>query len=172
GAVVQDLRRLSLMYGGLSIAYTETGELSQAAYYAQRSISIHETLNDRLSLARSENNLGRLLVKRGELAGAGEHLTRALALFDEAAIEVGRAEILLSLCELDIARSRLDAAETYSGEARTYRDRLSYKREPAGSLSSPGAARAAALFPAVCDYQNGYARPHLADCRSAQPRPG
>ncbi|OLC14379.1 MAG: hypothetical protein AUH32_05715 [Actinobacteria bacterium 13_1_40CM_66_12] len=243
GAVVQDLRRLSLMYGGLSIAYTETGELNQAAYYAQRSISIHETLNDRLSLARSENNLGRLLVKRGELAGAGEHLTRALALFDEAAIEVGRAEILLSLCELDIARSRLDAAETYAVEARTYAERLAEKatladchqwlgriaaergehdrvdaefreawgildalgaeerlsrchvvyaellekrgdlaaanhqlrlalNEPAGSLSSPGAAQAAALFPAVCDYQNGYARPHLADCRSAQPRPG
>ncbi|TMF43170.1 MAG: helix-turn-helix transcriptional regulator [Chloroflexi bacterium] len=127
GAVVQDLRRLSLMYGGLSIAYTETGELNQAAYYAQRSISIHETLNDRLSLARSENNLGRLLVKRGELAGAGEHLTRALALFDEAAIEVGRAEILLSLCELDIARSRLDAAETYAVEARTYAERLAEK---------------------------------------------
>jgi len=124
GAVVQDLRRLSLMYGGLSIAYSETGELNQAAYYAQRAISIHETLNDRLSLARSENNLGRLLVKRGELAGAGEHLTRALALFDEAAIEVGRAEILLSLCELDIARSRLDAAETYAVEARTYAERL------------------------------------------------
>ena len=74
GAVVQDLRRLSLMYGGLSLAYKETGELNQASYYAQRAISIHETLNDRLSLARSENNLALLLVKRGELEAAGQHL--------------------------------------------------------------------------------------------------
>jgi tetratricopeptide (TPR) repeat protein/DNA-binding XRE family transcriptional regulator len=124
GEVVQDLRRLSLMYGGLSIAYKETGELNQASYYAHRAISIHETLNDRLSLARSENNLALLLVKRGELDAAGQHLNRSLGLFDEAAVENGRAEILLSLCELDIARSRLDAAETYAVEARTYAERL------------------------------------------------
>src|SRR5260370_29090934 len=112
------------MYGGLSLAYKETGELNQASYYAQRAISIHETLNDRLSLARSENNLALLLVKRGELDAAGQNLSRSLALFDEAAVENGRAEILLSLCELDIARSLLDAAETYAVEARTYAKRL------------------------------------------------
>jgi len=133
GAVVQDLRRLSLMYGGLSLAYKETGELNQASYYAQRAISIHETLNDRLSLARSENNLALLLVKRGELEAAGQHLNRSLALFDEAAVETGRAEILLSLCELDIARSRLDAAETYAVEARTYAERLNERATLADS---------------------------------------
>src|SRR5216684_795864 len=133
GAVVQDLRRLSLMYGGLSLAYKETGELNQASYYAQRAISIHETLNDRLSLARSENNLALLLVKRGELEAAGQHLNRSLALFDEAAVETGRDEILLSLCEMEIARSRLDAAETYAVEARTYAERLNERATLADS---------------------------------------
>src|SRR6267143_1912946 len=51
-------RRPSMMYGGLSIAYGEIGQLNQSAYYAHRALSIHEMLNDRLSLARSENNLG------------------------------------------------------------------------------------------------------------------
>ena len=127
GAVVQDLRRLSLMYGGLSTAYGETGQLKQASYYAQRALAIQETLNDRISLARSENNLGVLLVKRGDLVAASSHLTRALALFEEAAVEPARAEILLSLCELDIARSRLEEAESFAVQALDFAERLAEK---------------------------------------------
>src|SRR2546428_445955 len=125
GEVVQDLRRLSLMYSGLSLAYSEIGQLGQAAYYAQRALTIHETLNDRLSLARSENNLGNVLIKRGDLAAADEHLSRALALWDEADLEVGRADVLLSMCDLAIARSLLDDAERLAVEARDFAERLS-----------------------------------------------
>jgi len=127
GEVVQDLRRLSLMYSGLCIAYKEIGQLNQSAYYAQRALAIHETLNDRISLARSENNLGLVLIKRGELAAADQHLSRALSLWDEADVEVGKAEILLSLCELAVARSRMDEAEKYAVEARDFAERLSEK---------------------------------------------
>jgi tetratricopeptide (TPR) repeat protein len=125
GEVVQDLRRLSLMYSGLSLAYSEIGQLGQAAYYAQRALTIHETLNDRLSLARSENNLGNVLIKRGDLAAAEEHLSRSLALWVEANVEVGRAEVLLSMCELAIARSRIDDAKRLATEARDFAERLS-----------------------------------------------
>jgi tetratricopeptide (TPR) repeat protein/DNA-binding XRE family transcriptional regulator len=133
GDVVQDLRRLSLMYGGLSYAYSEIGQLNQSAYYAQRAIAIHETLNDRISLARSENNLGLLLIKRGDLAAAEQHLTRSLALFDEAGVEVSRAEILLGLCELSVARSRFVEAEELAVQARGTADRLSEKGTLANS---------------------------------------
>ena len=133
GEVVQDLRRLSLMYSGLCFAYGELGQLNQSAYYAQRAIAIHETLNDRLSLARSENNLGVVLIKRGDLAAAEEHLSRACSLFDEASVEVGRAEVLLSLCELAIARSRLDEAEEFAVEARDRAEQLSEKTTLADS---------------------------------------
>lgn len=125
GEVVQDLRRLSLMYSGLSLAYSEIGQLGQAAYYAQRALTIHETLNDRLSLARSENNLGNVLIKRGDLAAAEQHLSRALAVWEEVGVEVGRADVLLSLCDLAIARSRLDDAESFAVEARDFAERLS-----------------------------------------------
>ena len=127
GEVVQDLRRLSLTFSGLSLAYSEIGELDRSTKYAQRALAIHETLNDRLSLARSEANLGMLLTKRGELAAAGEHLTRGLALFDEAAVEMGRSEVLLGLCELAVARARWDEAERFAVEARDAADRLSEK---------------------------------------------
>lgn len=127
GEVVQDLRRLSLMYSGLSMAYAEIGQLNQSAYYAQRALAIHETLNDRLALARSQNNLGLVLIKRGDLSAAELHLRRALALFDEEGIEVGRAEVLLSMCELAIARSLPEEAEALALEARDRSERLSEK---------------------------------------------
>src|SRR5258708_26102793 len=127
GEVVQDLRRLSLMYSGLSLAYSEVGQLSESAYYAQRALAIHETLNDRISLARSETNLGILLIKRGELAAAGEHLTRGLALFDETAVVLGKAEVLLGLCELAFTRSELAEARKFAIDARDLSERLSEK---------------------------------------------
>jgi tetratricopeptide (TPR) repeat protein/DNA-binding XRE family transcriptional regulator len=127
GEVVQDLRRLSLMYSGLSLAYSEVSQLNQSAYYAQRALAIHETLNDRLSLARSETNLGLLLIKRGDLSAADQHLTRGLALWVETAVEVGRAEVLLGLCELAFTRSQLAEAEKFAIDARDLSEKLSEK---------------------------------------------
>lgn len=104
GDVVQDLRRLSIMYSGLSFAYQEVGQLNQAANYAHRALAIHETLDDRISLARSENNLGLVLFRRGEFPEAQRHLTRSLRLFEDSGVDTGKAEVLLSLCELCFAR--------------------------------------------------------------------
>src|SRR5260370_19861719 len=115
------------MYSGLSLAYSEVGQLNQSAYYAQRELATHETLNDRVSMARSETNLGLLLIKRGDLAAANQPLSRALALFDEGAVQLGRAEILLGLCELAVARSQPDEAEKFALEARDLAERLSEK---------------------------------------------
>jgi tetratricopeptide (TPR) repeat protein len=84
GDVIQDLRRLSLIYSNLSVAHQELGRFNEAARFAHRAIGIHETLSDRLSLARSENNLGILLMKRGDLTDAQAHFERALSLFEDA----------------------------------------------------------------------------------------
>jgi tetratricopeptide (TPR) repeat protein len=114
GEVVQDLRRLSLMYSGLSLAYQEVGQLNQAGNYAQRALMLHETLNDRLSLARSENNLACILVKRGNLADAQAHANRSLALFEDAGVEVGKAQVFLTLCEIWLGRADLHGALDYA----------------------------------------------------------
>jgi tetratricopeptide (TPR) repeat protein/DNA-binding XRE family transcriptional regulator len=117
GDVVTDLRRLSLMYCGLGLAYQEVGQLDQAAHFAQRALTLHETLSDRVSLAGSENNLGLILLKRGDLAGAQAHITRSIRLFEEAGVDAGRANVLLSLCELSNARSQFREAERYARQA-------------------------------------------------------
>ena len=97
-----DLRRLALMYSGLSDAYRETGQVDAAARFANRSIALLEVLRDRLSLARAENNLGLIMLARGDRAQAREHLDRSLGLFEETEIEIGRSNVLLSLCELSL----------------------------------------------------------------------
>ena len=133
GDVVTDLRRLSLMYGGLGLAYQEVGQLDQAAHFAQRALTLHETLSDRVSLAGSENNLGLILLKRGDLAGAQAHITRSLRLFEEAGVDAGRANVLLSLCELSHARSQFHEAERFAGRALEVAER---SREPATAAES------------------------------------
>jgi tetratricopeptide (TPR) repeat protein/DNA-binding XRE family transcriptional regulator len=133
GDVVTDLRRLSLMYGGLGLAYQEVGQLDQAAHFAQRALTLHETLSDRVSLAGSENNLGLILLKRGDLAGAQAHITRSLRLFEEAGVDAGRANVLLSLCELSHARSQFHEAERFAHQALEVAER---SREPATAAES------------------------------------
>jgi len=118
GDSVHDLRRLSLTYSGLSMAYEEMGQINQASRYSQRALAIHETLNDRVSLARSENNLGLLLVRVGEPASARPHIERALRLFEETGV-TGRSDVLLSLSELEFTQSNFAKAAELAREALT-----------------------------------------------------
>jgi tetratricopeptide (TPR) repeat protein/DNA-binding XRE family transcriptional regulator len=118
GDVVQDLRRLSILYSGLSFAYEELGNVNQATHYAQRAMTIHETLNDRISLARTENNLGVMLLRRGDVANSRGHFDRALRLFEESGAEdATKAALLLSLCELELAESDVDGAARFANDA-------------------------------------------------------
>jgi len=120
GDSVQDLRRLSLTYSGLSLAYQEIGQINQATHYSHRALAIHETLNDRISLARSENNLGVLLVRVGEAAAARPHLERSLRLFEETGVETGKSDVLLSLSELEFTLSNFDGAAELAQQAITF----------------------------------------------------
>src|SRR5258708_28000564 len=102
--VVQDLHRLSLLYSGLSLAHQQLGQYDEAGLLAPRALTIHQTLNHRLALARSENNLGLLLVRAGDLNGAKPHLERSMRFFEESGVETSKSNVFLSLAEL--ARGR------------------------------------------------------------------
>jgi tetratricopeptide (TPR) repeat protein len=110
GEIVQDLQQLSLLYSGLSLAHQELGEINDATRYAQKALTIHETLQDRISQARSLNNLGWMLVKLGDFAAARTNLDRALRILDDQHVEVGKAEFLMSLAALEMAEGRLETA--------------------------------------------------------------
>ena len=118
GDVVQDLRWLSILYSGMSMAYQELNNISQAAHYAQRAVTLHETLNDRISLARTENNLGILLLRGGEVAKSRSHFERSLKLFNEThGDDSDKGALLLSLCELELAEADVDDAARFANEA-------------------------------------------------------
>lgn len=124
GDVVHDLHRLSLMYSGLSASYHEVRQYADAARYAQKALTIHETLKDRLSLARSLNNLGYMLTHLGEFAKARGHLERSLHIFQEEGVETGRGHVLMSFCELEFDAGDVAQAEVRAREALAVSTRL------------------------------------------------
>jgi tetratricopeptide (TPR) repeat protein/DNA-binding XRE family transcriptional regulator len=117
GDVLKDLRRLSILYSSLSQAYQELGNINQATHYAQRAMTLHETLNDRISLGRTENNLGIMLLRGGEPARSRSHFERSLKLLEEARADSDKPPVLLSLCELELAESNVQAAARFATEA-------------------------------------------------------
>jgi tetratricopeptide (TPR) repeat protein len=157
GEVVQDLRRLSIMYSGLSLAYHQVGQLHQAGIYAERALAMHETLNDRVSLARSENNLGCILMRRGELAEAQVHVDRSLALFSDTGVEIGKAQVFLSAAEIWLARSDLDTARDYALRALEVAERCGEPANIADSHRWLGVLSAASDDDAGADAEFGQA---------------
>ena len=124
GGTVLDLKRAARMYSGLGDAYHEVGAVEVATRYTMRSVTLLEVLRDRVSLARSENNLGLVLMARGDLPGARAHLDRSLELCDEADLEFGRSHVLLSLCELAMQEGDVDGAGELAGQALEVAERL------------------------------------------------
>lgn len=124
GGVVHDMRRLSLMYSGLSMAFERTGEIAEASRYAQKAIALHETLQDRLSLARSLDNLGSMLIRLNDLSAARRHIERALRIFEEEGVETSRGNVLLSMCELELAEGNLERAAEAAEQAAEISSRL------------------------------------------------
>lgn len=115
---LRDLDRMATLYDGLSDAYRHRGNLAKAQSFAQKALALHGITRDRTMMARSENNLGVLLVERRRFDEAEEHLRRSLDLCRELRIEGGRGHVLLSLAELEIARGRGGAAARHLQEAR------------------------------------------------------
>jgi len=125
GDAVRDLHRLAIVYNNISIAYKHLGQFNRAAQFSQQSLTIHETLNDQINLARAENNLALLLIRMGDLVGSRAHLDRALKRLDEAGVELGKSNVLLSLSELLFAEGKLTEAAELARQGRGLATRYS-----------------------------------------------
>lgn len=119
-----DLGLLARMYRELSSAYKELGQMDTAARYATRSVALLEVLRDRVALARSENSLGLILMARGDLPAARQHLDRSIELGEETDLQLGRSRMLLSLCELCVQEDNIDRAGEFAREALALATRL------------------------------------------------
>ncbi len=119
-----DLRRLSYVYGNLTLAHQELGEYAESARYAHKAMALHETLRDRVSLMWAHNNLALLLYKQGDLAGAFRHAETSLRMADELGVEAGKTHVLMTMAELELARSGFYAASRYATSALELAQRL------------------------------------------------
>ena len=119
-----DLRGMAKTYSGLAAAYQELGQIDIAARYATRSVALLDVLRDKASLARSENNLGLILLARGELSAAREHLDRSIELSEDSDVEVGRSHLLLNLCDLCLQAGNLEQAQEFAQQALALAGRL------------------------------------------------
>ena len=119
-----DLGLLARMYRELSSAYKELGQMDTAARYATRSVALLEVLRDRVALARSENSLGLILMARGDLPAARQHLDRSIELGEETDLQLGRSRMLFSLCELCLQEDNIDRAGEFAREALALATRL------------------------------------------------
>ncbi len=116
-AQMKDLGRVGVMYNDLGIAYEHLGDLPRSRAFAQKAITIHELLHDRIAVARAENNLGLVLMKQGRHDQAKEHLERSLDICEETGVEVGKGHVLLSLAELALNGGDPDGAGRRTREA-------------------------------------------------------
>jgi tetratricopeptide (TPR) repeat protein len=139
---LRDLDRMARLHDGLSDAYRQLGNLDQANRHAQRAIALHSVARDRTMLARSENNLGILLIEQRRFGEAAAHLHRALEICGDLGIEGGRAHVVLSLAELEIARGNGEDARSFLAEARALARRqkesmtLAFAHQLAGRLAA------------------------------------
>jgi tetratricopeptide (TPR) repeat protein len=111
---VRDLVRLARLYHGLALCHQSAGDARTGAELLLKALTLYEAEErlagpgGRMDLARAENDLGMLLMRRGELARADAYLMSALGRFGQGRVEQVRTHVLLSLGELRQAQGHLD----------------------------------------------------------------
>ena len=131
GASFLDLRRLSYIYGNLSVAYERLGHYAHAGHYLRKAMTILETLQDAVQLAISENNLAILILRQGDPAAALRHAQAALREIDRLGFETLKANFLTTLTEIEVTLSEFELAAHYTRAAIDVAERL-------GQLSNVG----------------------------------
>jgi len=121
---VLDMKGLAGMYEGLALSLQRAGDLSRALTYAQRSLRIHETLNDARMSAQLHNNMADMLLQEGRHEEAerlfSEGAARAARIGDpdlRPYLLSGAAEAALEQGAIDRAQARIDEALAAAGQS-------------------------------------------------------
>jgi tetratricopeptide (TPR) repeat protein len=115
-----------MMHHNLSIAYQRVGLPANALASAQRALALYAIQSDEASRARMQSDYGDLLLKQGNLDGAQQQLTQALAVFESLGDQLrGRNYTLLSLAEVALAQERTAEARVMIEDSIAGASRLS-----------------------------------------------
>lgn len=131
---ILDMPGLAGIYEGLAVAFGQTGQLSRALEYAQRSLRLFETLQDVRMSAQLRNNMADMLLQQGRLE-------QAQRLFDEGASQLERVgdREMLPVLYAGAAEARLERHDLQGALAAVGR------ALDAASVSSDPLARVAAF---------------------------
>jgi tetratricopeptide (TPR) repeat protein len=131
------------VYNDLGLAYRELGQMEVATRYSQKSLALHEIINDQRSLAMAENNLALALMSMHNYASAESHLERAMEIYEELGVERGKSHVLLSMSELHLQKGALGPAQDFGRQALELASRLGERATEAEAHQWLGRAAAA-----------------------------
>jgi tetratricopeptide (TPR) repeat protein len=113
---VRELARMARIYHGIGMCHREQGRQTAAAELLVKAITLYEAEQRmtsgpmRMGMPMAENDLGLVLMERGELGRAEELFAAAIEHFGAAGIERLQSHVLLSFGELRQRQRRLDDA--------------------------------------------------------------
>jgi tetratricopeptide (TPR) repeat protein/DNA-binding XRE family transcriptional regulator len=120
---VRELARIARVYHGLGMCHHGLRELGTAAELVFKAVTLYEAEQRitpapmRMDMPRAENDLGMVMMGRGELERAEQLFRAALDHYAAAGIERLQSHTLLSMGELREKQGRLDEAVTFVIEA-------------------------------------------------------
>jgi tetratricopeptide (TPR) repeat protein len=144
GSHALDLAMMARLYNNIAFAYAELGEWPRALRHARKSLALRQAGQDKVGMAISHNNLGRMLLHSGDSAGAHQHLSAALQMCGDLQLESGRAHVLLSLSEYEAAYGDSAKAMALVNEGIELATRLDEQLTLAEGLQQRGELRDAA----------------------------
>jgi tetratricopeptide (TPR) repeat protein len=113
-----NLGYMARTYEDLSGVYHALGQLSKALGYMHQARALYRMERNAFALARSEGNLGELLMRQGDLEAAERHMRSSLAQRESLMLErAGRSHVLWTLGELYLVRGDLEKARELLDEA-------------------------------------------------------
>jgi tetratricopeptide (TPR) repeat protein len=127
---VRDLVQMARVHHGLAYCHWARRELSRAIELVRTAVALFSVESRfrphaaALSLPRAENDLGHMLMERGQLEAAGESLTSALEHFAARNEDRARGHVLVTLAQLRIRQDRRPEARRLLTDAVNLAERL------------------------------------------------
>jgi HTH-type transcriptional regulator, quorum sensing regulator NprR len=114
---ILDMPGLAGIYEGLALSFQETGQLSRALTYAQRSLRLFETLQDVRMSAQLRNNMADMLLQQGKAQDAERLFEEGAAQLDRIGDQEMLPFLLAGAAEAALALGRTASAAERSARA-------------------------------------------------------
>lgn len=117
---------LATIYINYSWAYRQMGRLQEAMAYAERSLDIFQSVNDRDGQALTHILIGNLHLQQDDLVSASKHLYTGMDTAHEVGVAAYIADAALNMGRLHMRRGDLQEAIAYALDALNHSERMGH----------------------------------------------